>query len=229
MDKVSQAEDAEAERHVKSPAGQQALRELQDHSEQVIREARRRALDVAAAGAPAKSALIPRRLLDMTRDALLKRLDELRGMFDGQLAVQLPRPRSAVARRPALPSGRDRSATRQRGAGGVRELRVRRARRAAQQLLRRWGVEHDTPVPVEKLVRARRLDVVDGQHVRQRIQHAIHLFRAGSGQIDDRGVRGLVVVGRPVGRAFLGLRGSRDHLGQGRNRLAPGTGTICTR
>lgn len=88
MDKVSDAEAAEAERHVRSAEGQRALRELQEHSEQVIREARQRALEGAAAGPPETGRPIPQRILAMTRDAILARLEELRDRFGGELAVQ---------------------------------------------------------------------------------------------------------------------------------------------
>ena len=88
MGKVSEAEAGEAERHVESPEGQAALRQLQQHTEDVLRRARQRALEAAAAGAPARSRPVPQRILAMTRDAILARLEELRDMLGGELAVQ---------------------------------------------------------------------------------------------------------------------------------------------
>jgi hypothetical protein len=87
LGKVSLADDVAADRHVKSPAGQKALRQISEHAEDVIRKARRRALGEASAGARAPVA-ISQRIASMTRKALLARLEELRGIFGGELAVQ---------------------------------------------------------------------------------------------------------------------------------------------
>jgi len=88
MDKAADADEMEAERHVQSPEGQRALREIEEHSEQVIREARRRALEAAASGGRRTTPTIPQRILAMTKEAIVARIEELRGIFDGALAVQ---------------------------------------------------------------------------------------------------------------------------------------------
>ena len=67
----------------------------------------------------------------------------------------------------------------------MRELRVRRARRAAQHLLRRWGIEHDKPVPGEKLARARRLDVIDGP-LEGALARLARVGRGGTIRLSDR-------------------------------------------
>jgi len=67
----------------------------------------------------------------------------------------------------------------------VRELRVRRARRAAGALLRRWGVENEKPVPVELLARARRLDVIDGP-LDGALARLVRVGKGGTIRLSDR-------------------------------------------
>lgn len=78
-----------------------------------------------------------------------------------------------------------------------RELCVRRARRAADALLRRWGIRGSEPIPVEELALASGLQVVDGP-----LGGAIaRLTRVGS-------------------RGIIRLSDRHDHPGQRRFSLA---------